>query len=84
VNSEISGQKCLIAENPHLIESNDRESQLIINRKYSGCAVTDFWNFCAMGSSGKLKRSSVDSQTGQPGIGGGLGGPVYREWVVKR
>jgi hypothetical protein len=25
-----------IAENPHLIESNDRESRLIIDRKYSG------------------------------------------------
>jgi hypothetical protein len=53
-----------IAENPHLIESNDRESRLIINRKYSGC--------------------TVDSQTGQPGMGGGLGGLVYRERVVKR
>jgi hypothetical protein len=42
-----------IAENPHLIESNYHESRLIINRKYSGCAVTDFWNFYAMGSSGK-------------------------------
>jgi hypothetical protein len=73
-----------IAENPHLIESNDRESQLIINRKYSGCGVTDFWNFCAMGSSGKFKRSSVASQTGQPGKGSGLVGPVYRERVVKR
>jgi hypothetical protein len=50
-----------IAENPHLIESNDRESRLIISRKYSGCAVTNFWNFCTMGSSGKLKRSSVAS-----------------------
>jgi hypothetical protein len=37
-----------------------------------------------MGSSGKFKRSSVDSQTGQPGMGGGLGGPVYRERVVKK
>jgi hypothetical protein len=70
-----------IAGNLHLIESNDRESRLIINRKYmySVCAVTDFLNFCAMGSSGKFKRSSVASQTGQPGKGGGLGGPVYRE-----
>jgi hypothetical protein len=74
-----------IAENPHLIESNDRESRLIINRnKYSECAVTDFCNFCILESSGKFKRSSVDSQTGQPGKGGGLGGPVYRERVVKR
>jgi hypothetical protein len=59
-----------IAENPHLIESNDRESRLIINRKYSG--------------SGKFKRSSVASQTGQPEKGGGVVGPVYRERVVKR
>jgi hypothetical protein len=44
--------------------------------------VTDFWNFCAMGSSGKFKRSSVASQTGQPGKGGGLVGSVYRERVV--
>jgi hypothetical protein len=73
-----------IAENLHLIESNDRESWLIINRKYSGCAVTDFWNFFAMGSSGKFKRSSVGSLTGQPGKGGGLVGPVYRERVVKK
>jgi hypothetical protein len=65
-----------IAENPHLIESNDRESWLIINRKYSGCAVTDFWKFCAVGSSGKFERSSVASQTGLPGKGGvpGTGG----------
>jgi hypothetical protein len=34
--------------------------------------------------SGKFKISSVAAQTGQPGKGGGLGGPVYRERVVKR
>jgi hypothetical protein len=73
-----------IDENLHLIKSNDGESRLIINRKYSGCAVADFWNFCAMGSSGKFKGSSVASQTGQPGRGGGLVGPVYRERVVNR
>jgi hypothetical protein len=75
---------CFIAENSHLIKSNDRESRLIINRKYSGCAVTDFLNFCAMRSSGKFKRSSVASRTGQPGKGGGLVGPVYQERAVKR
>jgi hypothetical protein len=37
-----------------------------------------------MGSSGKFKRSSVASPTGQPGKGGGLVVPVYRERVVKR
>jgi hypothetical protein len=61
----VTSKVSFIAENPHLIESNDRESRLIIHRKYSRCAVTDFWNFCAMGS-GKFKRSSVASQTGQP------------------
>jgi hypothetical protein len=78
VNSEISGQRCLFfAENQHLIESNDRESWLIISRKYSGCAVTDFWNFCTLGSSGKFKISSIasgngwwNSRTGAPGTGG--------------
>jgi hypothetical protein len=44
-----------IAENPHLIESNDRESQLIINRKYSGCAVTDFGTSAQWGAAGNSK-----------------------------
>jgi hypothetical protein len=37
-----------------------------------------------MGSSEKFKRSSVASKTGLPGKGGGLGGPVDRDRVVKR
>jgi hypothetical protein len=84
VNWEISGKSVFVAENPHFIESNDHESWLIINRKYSGCTVTNFWNFCAVGSSRKFKRSSVASQTGLPGKGGGLVRPVYWERMVKR
>jgi hypothetical protein len=57
---------------------------IAINKKYSGCAVTDFWKFCAVGSSRKFKRLSVASQTDLPGKGGGLVGPVYQELVVKR
>jgi hypothetical protein len=40
-------KRVFFAENPHLIESNDRESCLIKKLKYSGYAVTNFWNFCA-------------------------------------
>jgi hypothetical protein len=36
-----------------------------------------------MGSSRKFKRWSVASQTGLPGKGGDLGGPVHRERVVR-
>jgi hypothetical protein len=49
------------SENLHLIESNDHESWLIISRKH----------YYTVWSSGKFKRSSVASQTGLPGKGGG-------------
>jgi hypothetical protein len=82
---EITTKVSFIAENPHLIESNDRESRLIINRKYSGCAVTDFWNFLELLCNGeqreiqKIVSSFSDRSTGKgwwirrtglPGTGG--------------
>jgi hypothetical protein len=56
-----------ITTNKRFISYNN---QLNYSLKY-GKTGDDFWNFYAMGSSGKFKRSSVDSQTGQPGMGGG-------------
>jgi hypothetical protein len=74
ITGECGNFRSFFAENPHLIKSNDRERWFIVSRKY----------FCAMGNSEKFKRSSVASQTGLPGKGGGLVSPVYRELVMKR
>jgi hypothetical protein len=81
LNLDISGQKCLL-----LLKICIYSSQMIVKTAWSkpellfGCAVTNFWHFCALGW-------GAASQTGLLGSGVERGRPVYREikwgWKVK-
>jgi hypothetical protein len=69
-----------IAENPHLIESKDRDPNRKYSEQYSGCALAASCDFTHSREAGISK----DRQPrGLPGIGGEPGGPVNRESVMK-
>jgi hypothetical protein len=85
LNSEISGGKVsFIAENPHLIESKDRESSVIQTGSILNSILGAHWLLFVTSVHFREAGSSKDRQPGLPCIDGEPGGRVYRESVVKR